>query len=164
MSELGIPADYGTSRGLALQSEAAELESIGANPDGRDILLAPSAAAAWVRMRDAATASGVRLVAISGFRSVERQAEIIRGKLAAGETIDAILRTMAAPRYSEHHTGRAIDIGAPDVAPLTEDFERTPAFRWLQAHAGRHGFRLSYPRGNAHGIAYEPWHWCFRPP
>jgi hypothetical protein len=25
--------------------------------------------------------------------------------------------------------------------------------------AGRHGFRLSYPRDNPHGVIYEPWHW-----
>jgi D-alanyl-D-alanine carboxypeptidase len=160
VSDLGIPADYGTRRGLALLAEAPELVSIGASPDGRDIRLSPPAAAAWARMRVAAAAAGIRLVAISGFRSVERQAQIIRGKLAAGEAIDAILRTIAAPGYSEHHTGRAIDVGVPGEPPLTEDFERTPAFPWLQANAGRYGFHLSFPRGNAHGMAYEPWHWC----
>ena len=30
-----------------------------------------------------------------------------------------------------------------------------------QARAGDFGFALSYPRGNRHGIAYEPWHWCW---
>jgi D-alanyl-D-alanine carboxypeptidase len=29
----------------------------------------------------------------------------------------------------------------------------------LQRHAATYGFRMSYPRGNAHGISYEPWHW-----
>ena len=142
------------------RAEARELVSIGANPDGREILLSPPAAQAWDRMRDAASTSGVALVAISGFRSIDRQEEIIRRKLAAGETIDAILRTVAAPGHSEHHTGRALDIGVPGEPPLTEDFERTGAFLWLQAHAQEFGFRLSYPRGNAHGIAHEPWHWC----
>jgi D-alanyl-D-alanine carboxypeptidase len=27
-------------------------------------------------------------------------------------------------------------------------------------HADRFGFRLSYPYGNPHGMAYEPWHWA----
>ena len=112
-------------------------------------------------MRDAAAASGVALVAISGFRSIGRQAEIIKGKLEAGEMIDTVLGTIAAPGYSEHHTGRAIDIGTPGSPPLTEEFGRTGAFAWLRAHAQRYGFRLSYPSGNAHGIAYEPWHWLF---
>jgi len=164
VSGLGIPADYATRRDMRHQAEAPELVSIGANPDGRDVRLSPQAAAAWVRMRDAASASGIRLVAISGFRSAERQAEIIRGKLAGGATIDAILCTMAAPGYSEHHTGRAIDIGVPGEPPLTEEFERTPAFLWLQTHAALYGFGLSYPRGNANGIVYEPWHWCLQAP
>ncbi len=160
MNELGIPADYGAMRGLPPRAEATGLVSIGANADGREILLSPPAAAAWDLMRDAATASGIALLPISGFRSIGRQEEIIRSKLAVGESIDAILETVAAPGHSEHHTGRAIDIGVPDAPPLTEDFARTPAFHWLQAHARQYGFVLSYPRGNAHGIAYEPWHWC----
>ena len=46
-------------------------------------------------------------------------------------------------------------------APAEEAFEGTGAFDWLQRHAARYGFRLSYPRGNPHGIVYEPWHWRF---
>jgi zinc D-Ala-D-Ala carboxypeptidase len=160
-SALGIPPGYGTTRGLAPQTEATELVSIGANPDGRDISLEPSAAAAWARMRDAAASDGLTLLAVSGFRSVARQDEIIRGRLSKGEKIDAILRTLAAPGYSEHHTGRAIDIGVPGEPLLTEAFSQTTAYSWLTAHAQEHGFRLSYPKGNAHGIAFEPWHWCF---
>ena len=34
----------------------------------------------------------------------------------------------------------------------------------VQFNAGAHGFRLSYPRDNPHGIVYEPWHWCWHPP
>ncbi len=145
------------------QPEAAHLVSVGARPDGRDIKLSSGAAAAWARMRADAAASGIELAAISGFRSIERQGEIIRGKLAAGEEIGAVLRVVAAPGYSEHHTGDAIDIGVPGETPLTEDFERTPAFEWLKAHAMIYGFHLSFPRDNPHGIAYEPWHWRFSP-
>lgn len=161
---LGIPSDYGKSRNLAPQAEATELVPIGCNPDGRVIQLSPAAAAAWTRMRDDASRAGVALVAISGFRSIERQAEIVRSKLSAGQAIEAILRTVAAPGYSEHHTGRAIDIGFPGQEPLIEEFDETPAFQWLELNAGGYGFVLSYPRGNSHGIAYEPWHWCFQAP
>lgn len=105
---------------------------------------------------------GVELLPLSGFRSIARQTRLIRAKLAGGQAIADILRTVAAPGYSEHHTGRAIDIGSPEHIELDEDFARTRAFRWLKAHAGRFGFSLSYPRGNPHGIAYEPWHWCWR--
>jgi D-alanyl-D-alanine carboxypeptidase len=86
--------------------------------------------------------------------------EIMQKKLLAGENLDAVLRTMAAPGFSEHHTGRAIDIGVPDKPPLTEDFALTSAFQWLGAHAPGFGFRLSYPKDNPQGFIYEPWHWC----
>jgi D-alanyl-D-alanine carboxypeptidase len=161
---LGIPPDYGARRGLPLQVQATRLVSVGPNPDGRDIQLAPPAAAAWFRMRDTAAKAGVALIAISGFRSVERQIEIIRAKLSVGQAIGAILQTVAAPGYSEHHTGRAIDIGIPGEEPLTEGFADTRAFKWLEANAGAFGFRLSYPRGNPNGISYEPWHWYYYPP
>ena len=160
-ANLGIPADYGKKRGLPYQAEAAELVPIGTNPDDREITLEPAAAAAWARMRDAAALDGLTLLAVSGFRSVERQAEIIQGKLSRGEKIGAILGTIAAPGYSEHHTGRAIDLGAPGEPLLTEGFAWTREFAWLVAHGHEYGFRLSYPKGNAHGIAFEPWHWCF---
>lgn len=162
MSALGIPADYGEKRGLRLQVEEKELVSVASGPEGREIRLAAGAAKAWKQMREAAAGDGIVLVAISGFRSVERQTEIIQEKRAAGETIEAILRVVAAPGYSEHHTGRAIDMGVPGEPPLTEAFALTPAFRWLQVHASGFGFRLSYPRDNPHGIGYEPWHWCLK--
>jgi D-alanyl-D-alanine carboxypeptidase len=162
-SALGIPADYGTSRGLLLQVEATQLVSIGKKPEGGEIELTSETAYAWTRMRDAASLADIALVAVSGFRSVKRQEEIIREKLSAGQTMKNILETVAAPGYSEHHTGRAIDIGLLGEEPLTEDFGVTDAYRWLEANAGKFGFVLSYPRGNPHGIVYEPWHWCFRP-
>jgi len=30
-------------------------------------------------------------------------------------------------------------------------------------NAGRFGFALSFPRDNAEGYVYEPWHGCYRP-
>lgn len=162
MSSLGIPPDYGSRRRLALQAEATALVSIGPNPAGRDIQLAPGAAQAWTLMKAAAKDDGITLVAHSGFRSVQRQAEIIHAKLKAGVAIEDILKLVAAPGYSEHHTGRAVDIGVTGEPPLTEAFAATPAFAWLGSHAARFGFRMSYPRDNPHGISYEPWHWYYR--
>ena len=49
--------------------------------------------------------------------------------------------------------------GPPGEPPAEESFERTAAFDWLRTHAGAHGFTMSYPRDNPHGIVYEPWHW-----
>ena len=89
------------------------------------------------------------------------QLGIIERKRARGLTLDAILKVNAAPGFSEHHSGRALDIGTPGEPAAEESFEHTAAFAWLQQHAAAFGFRLSYPRDNPHGIVYEPWHWYF---
>lgn len=162
-SRLGIPADYARRRGLPVQRVARSLVLVGpAADDGKPVRLTPRAAAAWRRMVAAAAGDGVTLLPISGYRSVARQTRIIRRKLAAGKSIDAILRLVAAPGCSEHHTGRAIDIGSPEDCNLDEDFARTAEFKWLNKNAARFGFHLSYPRKNVHQIGYEPWHWCWR--
>ena len=163
--ELGIPARYATERRLTPQVEAPEQElvEVGISDEGRPIRLVRLAAEAWALMRRAATLNDIELFALSGFRSIARQTEIFRGKLADGQAVDDILRYVAAPGYSEHHTGRALDIGSPEHTELDEAFAETEAFRWLSENASAFGFVLSYPRGNPHGIGFEPWHWCWSP-
>jgi zinc D-Ala-D-Ala carboxypeptidase len=162
LAELGLNAALERCRTLPLCVEATELVVAERSPDGRTHLLTPAAAAAWQHMRAAAAADAVEITIVSAFRSLERQAQIIRGKLAAGLPLDAIFRASAPPGYSEHHTGRAIDINTPGARPLEVEFENTGAFAWLTLNAASHGFSLSYPRDNAFGFIYEPWHWCFR--
>jgi D-alanyl-D-alanine carboxypeptidase len=121
--------------------------------------LTPDAAGQWRAMVAAALADGVTLMIVSGFRDIEYQAMLIRKKINAGQDIAAILKVNAAPGYSEHHTGQAVDIATPGSRPLTEEFETTAAFGWLEANAGQFGFSMSYPRDNPWGFIYEPWHW-----
>ncbi|MDC7710172.1 M15 family metallopeptidase [Vogesella indigofera] len=161
-ASLGIDVQTLAARGLTPFAEATTLVLAERNASGREFELTPAAAAAWLSMRDAAAADGVTLQLVSAFRSIARQHEIVAAKLARGQSLDAILQVSAAPGFSEHHTGRAVDIGTPDSPALEEAFEQTPAFAWLQANAGRFGFVLSFPRGNACGYLYEPWHWCYR--
>jgi zinc D-Ala-D-Ala carboxypeptidase len=162
-TRLGVPPDFAGRAALRVCPEAKRLVLIGrAADDGRSLRLTPNAAQAWRKMQSGAAAVGVTLVPLSAFRSVARQTLIIRRKLARGQQIADILKVSAVPGCSEHHTGRALDLGAPGHLKLEVSFARTPEFRWLRKHAGRFGFHLSYPRGNRQGIAYEPWHWCWR--
>ena len=163
LEELGVPAGFCAQRALPVQEEARELELVEVGENGREFLLVPAAAGAWRALRASAEADGVALKIVSAFRGVDRQAEIVREKLARGLTLDAIFAASAPPGYSEHHTGRAVDVGVPGAPPLEEDFEDTEAFRWLTANAGRFGFALSFPRDNQQGYVYEPWHWCYNP-
>lgn len=143
------------------QPEATSLVSLGLDALEREQFATPNTAAAWTTMRDAARQDGIELQLISAFRSVDYQCTLIQRKIERGQTLDEILRVSAAPGYSEHHTGRALDLNTPGCDMLTEQFEETEAFAWLCGHAGRFGFTLSYPRDNPYGIDYEPWHWAF---
>ena len=161
LASLRISPETIKSRSLVLYPEATDLVVAEIGDKGREHLLVPAAAAPWRALRDAARADGVPIYIVSAFRSVERQAEIVRAKLARGQSIDEILAVSAPPGYSEHHTGRAVDVTTEGVRPLEVGFENTAAFGWLSGNAARFGFHLSYPRQNRYGYMYEPWHWCW---
>lgn len=109
-------------------------------------------------------ALGAAIVGLSCHRDPPRQAQLYcsPGKIAsrgyAGQAF-----WVAPPGYSEHATGLSLDFGdrnRPDchVEPC---FAETRVGRWLAANAGRFGFRLSFPPGNAAGVAAEPWHFRY---
>jgi D-alanyl-D-alanine carboxypeptidase len=153
---LGVPEGY-NRRGLPLHYEASELVAVSCGLHGEARRMQRTAAAWLTAMRSEAALDGVALPVRWAYRSVEDQAALIRVELASGgATIERILAWMAAPGYSEHHTGRAVDF---ESAAECEAFEDSPAFDWLDRNAGRFHFRLSYPRDNRLGVAYEPWHW-----
>ena len=161
LHRLGLDGEsYAARSGLPLVPEPDWLAFAGFDCWRRALWLHIDAARAWLRMRAAALADGIVLEAISGYRSHDYQLGIFERKLARGQAVDEILAVNAAPGFSEHHSGLALDIGTAGEPPAEESFEATPAFAWLQANAAAHGFFLSYPRNNPHGIIYEPWHWC----
>jgi zinc D-Ala-D-Ala carboxypeptidase len=156
---LDVDAQYGSRHQLTLIPEPASLAFSGFDRYQRPLWLDQQASIAWQKMQKMAAYEGITLEAISGYRGHAYQMGIFRRKLARGQSLEQILEVNAAPGYSEHHSGRAIDIGTPGEPPAEESFENTEAFTWLMQHAGNFGFRLSYPRDNPHGIIYEPWHW-----
>jgi D-alanyl-D-alanine carboxypeptidase len=162
-AELGIPPGYGVNPPLPRYAEAERLEDVEPNILGRMQRLTPKAARRWRAMKAAAEKDGVELLLVSGFRGYKHQTELIRRKLAEGRTIADILRVNAAPGFSQHHTGLAVDIATPGTRPLTLDFERSGAFSWLQQNAQRFNFRMPYGRDNRFGLAFEPWHWSLLP-
>ncbi|HST44377.1 MAG TPA: M15 family metallopeptidase [Luteimonas sp.] len=161
---LGLDADaYAVRSGLLVVAEPAWLADAGRDRYRRPLWLDAGAARAWARMRAHARLDGVVLEAVSGYRSHAYQLGIFARKLARGLGLDDILTVNAAPGFSEHHSGRALDIAEPGGPAAEAAFEDSAAFAWLQRNAGRHGFAMSYPRDNPHGIVHEPWHWCYHP-
>ncbi|MEB3198968.1 MAG: M15 family metallopeptidase [Synechococcaceae cyanobacterium] len=126
--------------------------------------LRSDAAGAFQAMRRSAAEAGIDLVLLSAFRPVDVQRRLFFEVGAErNQTAQMRARVSAPPGFSEHSTGYAVDVGdasAPDTN-LSASFADTPAFAWMQAHAARFHFRLSFPRGNRQGVTYEPWHWRY---
>jgi D-alanyl-D-alanine carboxypeptidase len=143
------------------EASPSELEPI--TPDGR-IQLRTAAARSFKAMLAAAQAEGISLAPLSGYRSVAQQQHLFfdvkaqRGQVAAKRA-----EVSAPPGYSEHHTGYAIDIGDghTPATNLSQNFENTAAFKWLEQNAAYFSFELSFPRNNPQGVSYEPWHWRY---
>jgi zinc D-Ala-D-Ala carboxypeptidase len=148
---------------MPLHAEAEDLVSVGMDIYGRDRQLTLRAAARWTELQAAARRADVTLLLVSAFRSLEYQQQIFERKIATGQSLEQILKVNTPPGYSEHHTGRAVDVTTPGCLPLSEEFETTAAFDWLVRNGGRFGFVMTYPRGNPFGVAYEPWHWALQP-
>ncbi|NMG10647.1 M15 family metallopeptidase [Brasilonema sp. UFV-L1] len=143
------------------EAPESELEPISNN---RRIRMRKAAAQKFQEMSAAARSAGVILVPISGFRSIKDQEQLFVSIAAQRNQTPAQRAAVSAPPgNSEHHTGYAVDIGdgAVPATNLTTNFEKTKAYQWLQANAARFSFEISFPKDNAQGVSYEPWHWRF---
>lgn len=122
----------------------------------------------YLAMMDAMESDiGRRLLIESGYRSSAYQMYLFVYYLKNHEySIRETVKFVALPGYSEHGAPafQALDFintdginGEADPA----EFDVLPEFAWLQEHAGRYGFVLSYPDTADTGITYEPWHWRY---
>lgn len=116
--------------------------------------------AAFEEMFAAAQVDGFQLYVTSGYRGYEEQEEVFGGYLAEGGE-ERALQYAARPGYSEHQTGRAIDVFTP--GETTSSFASSPVAKWLAEHAYEYGFILRYPKDKESltGYSYEPWHYRY---
>jgi zinc D-Ala-D-Ala carboxypeptidase len=152
-----------TILGHLAYTEAPESELAVVSRNGR-IRMRNTAAQKYQEMAKAARQAGVILVPISGFRSVKEQEQLFFAVGAERNQTPAQRASLSAPPgHSEHHTGYAVDIGDGSVPAtnLQANFDNTKAYQWLEANAARFGFEMSFPKDNAQGVSYEPWHWRF---
>lgn len=97
-------------------------------------------ARAFATMAEAASADGIELQLDSGFRTNERQAELYDEYLHHDGAL------AAKPGYSNHQSGRALDINCWNWT----------ACEWLATNAKTYGFKRTVPN--------EPWHWEYSAP
>lgn len=118
-------------------------------------------------MFDAARADGVYPIVGSGFRTTEKQQQLMDDKIAAyraeGHSEEEARRLaeswVAIPGTSEHQAGICTDINAAGGSGSTNE----EVYAWLRDHAHRFGFILRYPEDKTDitGTIYEPWHYRY---
>lgn len=143
--------------------QPADLVYVNVTQTHGDTTLRKEAADSMVTMFQAAEADGVALVLGSGFRDQTYQTNLYNMYVSQSgqEYADSI---SSRPGYSEHQTGLAADIKAPDDGTfLDETFFNTPQGQWLYNNAYRFGWILRYPEGKEDitGYSYEPWHYRY---
>lgn len=139
---------------------------------GGGYFLETCAAQAMKKMLCAALSCGIHLRVFSAYRSISYQKGLfsqdteryMKQGLSYDEAYKKTALSIALPGYSEHNAGLAADISSADwEGEITEEFENTEEFRWLDKNAHCFGYILRYPRDKTDitGITYEPWHYRY---
>jgi len=120
----------------------------------------PEAASELRKLLNAATATGIKLMIISSYRSFNTQVSTYDGWVTQyGQTRADTFS--ARPGFSEHQTGLGVDLGNNDGSCALEIcFGDSTAGLWLASNASNYGFIIRYPEGKEAetGYQYEPWH------
>ncbi len=108
-------------------------------------------------MYDAARKEGLTLRIVSSYRTFAYQDNLFKSYVRNYGNAYAE-KYSAHPRYSEHHTGLAIDINS-----VYTTFENSREYKWLKANAHKFGFIERYKKGQEYitGYSYEPWHYRY---
>lgn len=102
----------------------------------------------------------------SAYRSYTRQETLFNNKVdyykeqgkSQEKAEELAQQIVQRPEMSEHNLGLAVDFNT-----VTNEFEKTDAFKWLKNNAQNYGFILRYPKDKQDitGITYESWHWRY---
>lgn len=120
-------------------------------------------AAQFRKLQNETAQKGIEILLSSAYRSVEKQ-QAIKEELTAEYGEEYGKQFVAAPGYSEHHTGLALDFVAKiDGKWLIENkeiFDRAEELQPVYDILPRYGFILRYLKGKEEITGYpaEPWH------
>lgn len=166
-----LPEDFEWN--LVLWSTGEAVDAMSLNSAAYDKVQAVDAAA-YQPLKDlfaAAKAAGVPLQLVSPYRSISLQdrlfGSLVKSGMNAGLSRDDAIKKANVQRTfsgtSEHNTGLGFDLSVAGNWSLTQSFDQTAQFKWLQQHAAEYGFILRYAsdKVNITGIMYEPWHYRY---
>lgn len=127
------------------------------------VLVERKAYEAFKELKDDLAKDDITIEIDSCYRSVANQQEVVE-EFIKEHGVEYAKKTVAAPGYSEHHTGLAIDlflvINGEQVTENEEKEQHPEVWEKVHAKLADHGFILRYPDGKEDitGYPYEPWH------
>lgn len=118
------------------------------------------------QMLDDMETEGIYGVVVSGYRTAEKQQQIMDERIAQylqqgaseSEARQLAEEWVAVPGTSEHQLGLAVDINADGIHSTGQE-----VYDWLLEHADAYGFIKRYPEDKTEitGISNEPWHYRY---
>ncbi len=119
------------------------------NKAGDRIGVERTAYKAYLKLKKALLKDGVHTDINTAYRSVQDQIDLVE-EYTVRYGPEYVENYVAEPKFSEHHTGLAIDVYLESVSAWAKIEARLPEF----------GFILRYPEGKEDitGYSYEPWH------
>jgi D-alanyl-D-alanine carboxypeptidase len=121
-----------------------------------DYRVTPATREAYGRLKADATAAGCAIRVGSAYRSIEYQVSLY-ARYQSEDPGNAD-NYSARPGFSEHHTGRTIDLIGP--SGTLRGFVGTKEAEWVRENAWNYGFIVRYTQENEAITGYEsePWH------
>ena len=117
-------------------------------------------------MFDDARAKGLHLFVAAGYRTEEKQRQLLEEKTEAyineghsrSKARELAEEWVAVPGTSEHQIGIAVDINAD-----TRYSSRDSVYGWLEKNSWKYGFIRRYPPDKTEitGVINEPWHFRY---
>lgn len=117
------------------------------------------------KMFNAARAEGLGLHVAAGYRTKEKQQQLLDEKIKAYESEgnskqeakELAKQWVAIPGTSEHQLGIAVDINADTT------HSRDELYNWLAENGHKYGFIKRYPsdKTDITGVINEPWHYRY---
>lgn len=135
----------------------SDLEKISSNYSTRELYLKKEARTQFELMCTDAKSLGLKITAISAYRTSDYQAGLYNDYVYKNGALEADTYS-ARPRFSEHETGLAVDVMGSNG--VYTKFENTEEFNWVKENLYNYGFIFRYPKGkeNITKYIYESWH------
>lgn len=122
-----------------------------------DYVATPETTKAYHELINALEDLGMKIYVVSSYRSVEYQKNLHDYYLKS-DTPEEVDTYSSRAGYSEHHTGRALDIS--QVRGNLDAFEGSDEAVWVYENAYKYGFIVRYMDNeiDVTGYIFEPWH------